>query len=425
MRILFAIQNVGGIDFNRDIGATIPVKYTLKGLQNRGHTVVCLKLRGNSVELIDNVNKMESTASASLGVSGSMPFRLIEGGLRRIQRMVKAPYYAFFDTFRFFEACSLMLPDFDLCHEYNGLFCAGTSLASMRKKKPYILTFDADPILELEVVGKPLRGFHAAVAKKVAKFTYDRADRIICVSEPAKQQLVEVWRVDPEKISILPNGVDIHFFGANHDPSIPRSQFGLNDSPIVSFVGSFQLWHGLEMLVESFAYVLSEIPQAKLLLIGDGPARQIVENKISELGISQSVIIIGVVPHAEIPLLLSAVDVAIIPYPRLPQELWFSPLKLYEYMAAGKAIVASNYGQIADVIQDSENGLLIKPGDVNGFAGAIIRLLKDPSEREGLGQNARRRAIEKHSWEQYLIKIEAIYQDVLDRHAFLKKRQEH
>jgi glycosyltransferase involved in cell wall biosynthesis len=189
----------------------------------------------------------------------------------------------------------------------------------------------------------------------------------------------------------------------------------LEGSPVVSFVGGFQPWHGIDLLVESFPRILQEFPNCKLLLVGDGPDRINIERKIEELGISPNVIITGLVPQIQVPKILSTVDVAVIPYPELPKELWFSPLKLYEYMAAGKAIVASRSGQIADVIQDEYNGVLVKPGDVIGLADNIIKLLNNPDQRDWLGNNARQQAVERHSWEGYIRKLIELYQGVLAR----------
>jgi glycosyltransferase involved in cell wall biosynthesis len=192
------------------------------------------------------------------------------------------------------------------------------------------------------------------------------------------------------------------------------------DQPVVCFVGSFQLWHGIERLVESFAWVLKEVPQAWLLLVGDGPARPVVEDTINRLDLSSRVIITGLVPQAKIPEILAAVDVAVIPYPRLPKDMWFSPLKLYEYMAAGKAIVASASGQIVEVIQDGINGLLVKPGDVVEIAQAITRLLKNPAELDCLGKNARRQAVDRHSWNGYIRRLETIYREVINENNLKK-----
>jgi glycosyltransferase involved in cell wall biosynthesis len=143
--------------------------------------------------------------------------------------------------------------------------------------------------------------------------------------------------------------------------------------------------------------------------VGDGPARKTIESKVEELGITHAVVFTGLVPHTRVPEMLSVADVVTAPYPRLPQELWFSPLKLYEYMAAGKAIVAAGAGQIADVIRSGHNGILCEPGNVNEFAQATIRLLTDDAERGRLGRNAQQQAIERHSWGRYARQVEKVY----------------
>lgn len=414
LKVVYAIQNVGGIDFSQDVGDTVPVKYTLLGLRKAGYHVSCLKLRGHSVVGIDDISQPDQVWNAPLGISGKRSFMFFESAVRRLQRILRIPYFAFFDAYRFFEACSRCLPDYHLCHEHNGLFCIGAALACSRLRIPYILTFSADPLLERALLKRPLRGLHGLVASTEAKYTYQLAKKIICVSEPAKRHLVKTWQVLPEKVEVLPNGVDTELFKPAENPQAIRSGHGFGDEPVIGFVGGFQPWHGLDLLVESFALVLKEFPQAKLLLIGDGRARPMVDRKVQEFGVESSVIITGLMPQARVPDLLSIVDVAVLPYPKLPEELWFSPLKLYEYMASGKAIVASRAGQIAEVIQHESNGLLVEPADVKDLAQAIIWLLRSPEERIRLGCNARRKAIEEHSWERYIQHLEEIYLSVVN-----------
>lgn len=413
LRILYAIQNVGNVDFNLDVGDTVPVKQTLQGLEDEGHKVFCLKIENGVPQLYEDVKKFDRATLSLNGLSGNSLFKGIERGARRLQRELRIPYFAFFDTYRFQAACSQLLSGFDLCHEHNGLFSGGSAWACSRMDFPYVLTFSADPIMELELVGRPLKGIHAWVAREEARFTYGTARKIICVSDPAKQHLIEVWRVKPEKITVMPNGVDVNLFGELFDPLRVRSNYGLDDFPVVGFVGGFQSWHGIDLLVESFIRIRTEIPECKLLLVGDGPERMNIEKKVEKLGASAEVIITGLVPQSRVPELLSAMDVAVIPYPELPKELWFSPLKLYEYMAAGKAIVASGSGQIAEVIQDGHNGALVKPGDVIELANRIISLLKDPDQRAWLGKNAQQQAVEKHSWQGYIRKLVELYRSVL------------
>lgn len=413
LRIAYAIQNVGGIDFRQDIGDTVPVKYTLRGLKKAGHTVTCLMLTGRSVLGIDDISNYPEAWKAPLGISGTGLFRGFESGVRWMQRRLKLPYFALFDLFRFYEACCRVFPEYDLCHEHNGLFSAGAALACSRLGLPYVLTVSAEPLFERELGGRPLKGIHKKAAAWEARYTYQKAERILCVSEPAKRNLTENWQVDPEKIVVMPNGVDCDLFHPDYDSSAARHALGLADEPTIGFVGGFQHWHGIELLVESFSEVLEKIPEARLILVGDGRARGSIEKKIEECGVRSAVTITGIVPQRDVPVMLAAIDVAVLPYPDLPMELWFSPLKLYEYMAAGKAITASASGQIAEVIEDGVDGILVPPGDITVLAERLIELLKDAKLRSELGRRARQKAIEHHSWDNYITKLESVYRDVL------------
>jgi glycosyltransferase involved in cell wall biosynthesis len=113
--------------------------------------------------------------------------------------------------------------------------------------------------------------------------------------------------------------------------------------------------------------------------------------------------------------MVSIADVAVVPSASVSASRGGTgtPLKLFEYMAAGKAIVATALNEAAEVIQDRHNGLLVEPGDTNGFAEAMLTLLNDPMERGRLGQNARRQAVERYSWEEYTRRLEDIYLNVL------------
>ncbi len=416
LRVAYAIQNVGGIDFSADVGDTVPVKQTLLGLRQAGHEVDCFHLRGQTVLVYEDISALDRVRLAELGPTGSAGFKLIESSVRRIQRELRLPYFAFFDLYRFYEACMRSLPGYDLCHEHNGLFCAGAALACRRLGLPYVLTFSSDPLFERALGGRPLHGLHAWVAKFEAQFTYRLASRIICVSSAARQHLSETWNVEPDKITVMPNGVDTELFRPECDPRRTRAKWDLADHPVVCFVGGFQAWHGLDRLIEAFARVLVEMPDVRLLLVGDGRARPIVDQAIATCGVEHAVQVTGLQPQDRVPEMLAAADVAVLPYPALPRELWFSPLKLYEYMAAGKAIVASRSGQIAEVIRHGENGWLVEPGDIDELAAVILKLLRSPDERARLGHEARRDAVTRYSWDQYIERLEQIYRDVLENH---------
>jgi glycosyltransferase involved in cell wall biosynthesis len=162
--------------------------------------------------------------------------------------------------------------------------------------------------------------------------------------------------------------------------------------------------------------VAREQPAARLLLVGDGATRRDMEVKAAALGIAPSVTFTGRVPHDRVPALMASADIAVAPYTNQGGPLWLSPLKLYEYMASGTAIVASRMGQIAEVIADGRNGVLVAPGDPDALAAALVRLLGDAREREALGSQAREDATRRHSWTAYIERLEQIFEDAIAAH---------
>jgi len=416
LKVAFVLQNVGGARFDREVGDTVLVKQSVLGLRDRGHQVTCVKLEGGRVLQMPGTLSLEAAGPAAAGMADGRLFRRLESAGRRLQRELRIPYHALFDSFRFYQACLNLLPNYDLCHEYHGLLSVGAAMACRKAGIPYVLSLPADQMLERELKGTPMRGFQAWLARKELTYAMSAADRIICVSEPAKRHLVSAWGVPPAKIVVLPNGADVDLFSAPRDPDAVRRRLRVNGAPMVMFVGAFQVWHGLDRLTEAFRGVRARLPEARLILVGDGPAREWVEARVHEAGLDGVVRITGYVPPSEVAEWLSVADVAVLPYPPLPQELWFSPLKLYEYMAAGKAIVATRAGQIEEVISDGVTGLLVEPGDVRGLEDALVQLLGDPDRRAELGRAAQAQAVRRHSWRDHVGKLEAIYRDVLQGH---------
>jgi alpha-maltose-1-phosphate synthase len=412
LRVAYVMQNVG-VDLAAEVGQMMLIRETIRGLEQQGHTVDLLKLQGRDVIAYPNLADLSQWQRVSLSWSGTRPYQLIEGGIRKLHGMLKLPYLAGFDSRRFYEGCLRTLPSYQICHEYAGLLSVGAAYASQKTQTPYILTVDADLLLEADVIGDPITGLRRKAAQWAASKSYQLADQIITVSAPTKENLVQNWGVPAEKIKIVPNGVDVELFQQPFNTSQIRAGLGLDDAPIMMFVGGFQMWHGVDKLVEALAEIVKTLPETRLLLVGDGPARPFIEETIDRLNLAESVIITGFLPHTRIPQLLAIADVVATPYPKLPQEMWFSPLKLYEYMAAGKAIVASSAGQIKNVIRHDENGLLVTPGDVAELAQACLHLLQNEDDRTRLGDNARREAVTEHAWSRQIERLEQVYEAAL------------
>ena len=412
LRVAYVMQNVG-VDLAAEVGQMMLIRQTIQGLEQRGHSVDLLNLEGRDVVTYPNLANLAEQQRVDLGWSGRRPYQLIEGGLRRLQSALNMPYVAGFDSRRFYEACVRALPDYQICHEYAGLLSVGAAYASQKTGTPYVITVDADLLLEADVMNEPIIGIRRKAAQWAASKSYQLADQIVTVSEPTKENLVQNWGVPAEKIKIIPNGVNVDLFQQPVDTAEVRAELGVGEDPVIMFVGGFQMWHGLDKLLEAVAVIVNILPETRLLLVGDGPARPFVEENIRRLNLARVVTITGFQPHVRIPQLLAIADVVTVPYPKLPQEMWFSPLKLYEYLAAGKAVVASSAGQIKNVIRHGENGLLVAPGDVSELAQACLHLLQNPAERAQLGANARQEAETEHTWSRQIERLEQVYEIAL------------
>lgn len=383
-------------------------KYIARGLAAKGHQLTFLAPQ-NLGEVVCTADP-EHAQPAPLTWSATPWFRLAAKLAWRVQRLLRMPYLNVFSNYRLFDAALRCLPRHDLVYERNGMYRSAIAMACKRLKLPYVLYFEADDILEHDYMGKPITGLLRQRARKTAQYNLDTADCVICVSEPAKKHLVAQWRVPAEKIVVFPNVADVHRF--RPDPAARtavRATLEMPDAPLVMFVGNFYEWHDVTTLLNAFARLQQALPQARLVLVGDGERRSAMAQLANELGLTQAVHFTGLLPHDEVPRYLAAADVAVVPYPPMRADLWLSPLKLYEYMAAGTAVIASAVGQLTEVIQDGRNGLLVPPGDAAAMAVALQQLLQNSELRAQLGKQAREDAIQKHSWEHYLSRLEKLF----------------
>jgi glycosyltransferase involved in cell wall biosynthesis len=408
------------IRFCEPQAAQLHIFHTIRGLQQAGHEVTLLALQGRQVLCTKDLqvfksDKLLANHYGKLGLSGTAPFKRFESGVRRLQSELHLPYLALFDSQRMFAACSQNLQGFDLLHERFNLLALGGAWASRKLGIPFVLEVNADLLEQRKFKGVPERGLRRLYAVWATRFCFNAAAKIICISQELKDHLSRKWNIDDHKLVVLPCAADVEAFGSDHNTKRVRQSLGLTTEPVVMWVGGFYPWHDLDLLLESFKQVVPRHPQAKLVLVGDGQTRPALAQKIMSNGLRQAVIMTGAIAYTSMPEMLAMADVAVAP--AAPASASHggtgTPLKLFEYMAAGKAVVATALNQATEVIQDGHNGLLVGAGDVKGFAEAMLTLLNDSGKRDRLGQTARQLAVEQHSWERYTQRLEAIYGDVL------------
>ena len=176
-------------------------------------------------------------------------------------------------------------------------------------------------------------------------------------------------------------------------------------------MGTLKPWHDLDTLVEAFRRLRLRIPGARLLIVGDGPARESLDAKLADWDLTSAVRFAGAVPPPSVPGWLARMDVAVAPYAS-QAGFYFSPLKVVEYMAAGLPTVASHIGNLSDWIREGETGLLVPPGDAGALASALEYLCRDAGLRARLGAHAREQAEAHHTWDRTVARALAAAQGV-------------
>ena len=389
--------------------AHIQQKYIADGLRACGHSITWIAPEGLEDVYVSDVR---ATKPVTRTWTTSWWFDILGRTVWKIQQLFCIPYLNFFSNLRRYDACLQVLPSHDVVFERNGLYNSGVAMACKKLGLPYVMFFDADQIAEMDFMGKPLKGLLRWRAGNLLRCNLDVARRIICVSNIAKKHLMNAWDVPLDKLIVLPNAVDIKRF--KPDPELgaqTRASLHLMNHPLLVFVGSFYQWHDVVTLLKAFALVLTTHSDARLLLVGDGTEREVMMKLSQDLGLEHAAHFTGLVSHAEVVSYVNTADIAVVPVPDMKQEMWLSPMKLFEYMASGKAVVASAMGQIKDVIKDGKNGLLVPAGDEMALANAINNLIDDIALRSRLGKRARENAVQNHSWEQYISRLENVLMD--------------
>ena len=285
---------------------------------------------------------------------------------------------------------------FDLIYERYSLWSFAGMEYARNVNVPGLLEVNAPLIQEQE----KHRGLvDRASAEQVAERVFRDATTLIAVSEEIKTYL-EDYPSAAHRVHVIPNGVNPDRFSSGVKPLSAKTPGTFT----VGFVGTLKPWHGLPILVEAYDRLHQRSSKTRLLIVGDGPERENLVANLSSRGLLEAVHLTGAVDPVDIPGWLAAMDVAIAPYPDQP-DFYFSPLKVYEYMAAGLPVVASRIGQLSAVIKDGVNGLLCPPGDAVALAEALARLQHSPKFRARLGQIACENMRRNHSWDEVARRI--------------------
>ncbi len=274
----------------------------------------------------------------------------------------------------------------DLVYERHALFAHAAMEWARARDVPSVLELNA-PLIEEQLCHRTLVQGQDAVAS--ARRVFAAAGFVAAVSAGAAAYAVG-HGAEPDRVAVVPNGVDPARFPLCPPPTGPST---------IGFLGSLKPWHDTTVLVDAVARLRGgPVPDVRLLIVGDGPERPRIAARIAAHGLEDATEFTGAVPAAEVPRHLARMHAGAAPYAGGP-SFYFSPLKLYEYMAAGLPVVASSVGDLPEVLGGGRFGILVPPDDPDSLAAALARLATGPELRARLGQAGRDHVRAHRSWD--------------------------
>ena len=267
----------------------------------------------------------------------------------------------------------------DVIYERCNLFLLSGLMLKRKLGLPLLLEVNSpltDERLRFGGLGLP------ALARWSEHAVWRGADVVLPVTR-VLAKAVAAAGVPAERLVVIPNGINEAHFAAAPTPAQARQQLGYADALVLGFTGFVRDWHGVDRVLHWMASPAAPA-RARLLVVGDGPARADLEALAARLHLAERVHFTGVVPRKDVPAYVAAFDIALQP----AVTPYASPLKLFEYLALAKAIVAPRTPNILEVLRDEHNALLFDPDDEAGMAAVLTRLAGDPALRQRLQAQA-------------------------------------
>jgi glycosyltransferase involved in cell wall biosynthesis len=243
-------------------------------------------------------------------------------------------------------------------------------------KKPMITEINGDLLNEYKSAGYP---HFLLVAMRYVEMIVCRASHaLVCVTEGLRDILQTRYQLPNEHIRVIPNGTDTDRFHPL-DQTACRKHLRIDvETKVVGFVGTFVPHQGLKYLIDSSSFIIEKSPGVTFLIVGDGPVRNDIMNMVQAMDVAEHFLFPGAVSQEEVAIYINAMDVCVAPFTRSRNErIGLSPLKIYDYMACGKPVVASDIKGVGDLLQEYEVGIPVTPEDPDLLARGVLLALND------------------------------------------------
>jgi len=383
------------------LGSAIKPIELFRALQERGHAVRLCWL------------KDETSGSTGQGGRQGLPFR--QALKRRFARFVHDPKLLA-ENLVFARREERQVRDFqpDLIVARHDLYVESFLHTARKYALPLVVEADSPPLYEAMAFQKQYWRI-AALPRAIERKVLSSADLVIAQSRELQDYFIREHGLEPSRTAMVTNGADPVLFQPQKRSADLMGQFGLHQGPVLGFVGSMNVWHGLDNLVQIMRAILERHANAQFLLVGaGGGAEEHIRRFAAESGFTDRVVFTGYIPYEQIPQIVQLMDIVLAPYPDLP-FFYYSPVKLFEYMAAGKPVVTTAIGQIEQVVRNNQTGLLCPAGRFDCIVQALEELLHNSNLRKRLGENARREIETRHTWQHKAAEWESLCRQLLNR----------
>jgi glycosyltransferase involved in cell wall biosynthesis len=245
----------------------------------------------------------------------------------------------------------------------------------------------------------------------IAGFLYRRSDLIVVVSPAFREHLMRHWKVAPEKIAVVENGVETDIFHFDDNAADLRKELQLEDRFLICYIGTMGNAHGLETLVAAADKLRTALPAAMFLLIGEGAEKARIVELAAQRGLT-NIRFLGQQPRDRIPAYISACDLCLVMLKKTELFKTVIPTKMLEYMACEKPVIVAVDGQARKIIEEAGAGIFVEPEDSRELSHAILRLSSEIERRKQMGKNGRQHILTNFSRERkaqaYIQVLEAL-----------------
>ena len=387
LKILF----VGFVDLAKPGGDTTHVRELVKHLRSFGHRVIVV---ANASAKVDAYTDFHNTGS----------YLHVENEISRFAHLCVSLLRAFLINL-------FLVRQVDLVY---GRDCLGGLVASLPAwlwRKPMIYELNGIAADEQRAKGdSSLNRLYGSFLDRAEVLTVARAQAYVAVTEQIRAYLVSRYRVAPERVVVIPNGVNTNLFCPFPENAVAllRQKLGLApDAKIVVFAGTFSAWQGVDTLLSAAPKVLKVLPQAHFLIIGTGPLEDVLRERVKEVQIDDHVTFTGRVAHETVPAYLGLAAVCVAPFTQKRNaSCGLSPVKIYEYLACEKNVITSRLPGLA-FLEEEQVGYLIPCDDEDRLTTTLLDALSMKDElRRQAGQRGRKLVEERFRWEHAAEKVE-------------------